>query len=343
MRHYINDTNATFDGTNMLLDTRVKDYRYDVDNERVGMQRYRNAYLAHMQLAPHVVSGQEWRAIVANFAEFFGRSATDWEKPTDEMKVKLQSKEGLRPEERWQRRHLQACVFCARSHWVEELHSEFLAGKDCFMNNPDAVWELLDVEDYHKRWPKIPLEELESSAVIVAASGTAQENGKTEYKVLLHTRRVSPEQAAGRASVYVCSECKWAFGGPRPFLCKYALANDMWLGRWDPLFRDADKCPLSHQMLLALARVVSTKIVLRPDGSKNKSSDSTANWDFLFHQSGIVGTAERGLPLGASAFPVAEDQRLLRRQLCRRHRGWGPARAGQEVRVQDCQAQGRPP
>eukprot|EP00959_Pyramimonas_sp_CCMP1952_P220834 4617291-Pyramimonas_sp.AAC.1 len=65
----------------------------------------------------------------------------------------------------------------------------------------------------------------------------------------------------------------------------------MWLGRWGPLFRDADKCPLSYQMLLALARVVSTKIVLRPDGSKNETSDSTANWDFLSRQSGIVGTA----------------------------------------------------
>ena len=43
-------------------------------------------------------------------------------------------------------------------------------------------------------------------------------------------------------------------------------------------------------MLLALARVVTTKIVLRPDGSKN-CSDATANWDFLFHQSGIIGTA----------------------------------------------------
>ena len=44
-------------------------------------------------------------------------------------------------------------------------------------------------------------------------------------------------------------------------------------------------------MLLALARVVTTKVVLRPDGSKNKSSDASANWDFLFHQSGIIGTA----------------------------------------------------
>ena len=62
----------------------------------------------------------------------------------------------------------------------------------------------------------------------------------------------------------------------------------MWLGRWEPLFRDAN---VSHQMLLALARAVSTKVVLRPEG-KSRSNDTTENkWDFLFHQSGMIGSA----------------------------------------------------
>ena len=69
------------------------------------------------------------------------------------------------------------------------------------------------------------------------------------------------------------------FQGDDPHLCKYSLANDMWLGRWEPLFRDAN---LSHQMLLALARVVSTKIVLRPEGRTTAGSENNANWDFLF-------------------------------------------------------------
>ena len=34
-----------------------------------------------------------------------------------------------------------------------------------------------------------------------------------------------------------------------------------------------------------------TKVVLRPDGSKHANDDTTANWDFLCHQSGIIGTA----------------------------------------------------
>ena len=109
-----------------------------------------------------------------------------------------------------------------------------------------------------------------------------------QFHVLLHKRRVTEAQAGGQVPVHVCPECKDAIRSTAPWLCKYALANDMWLGRWDPLFHDAN---LSHQMLLALARVVTTKIVLRPDGTKSSSTGGTANWDFLFHQSGIVGTA----------------------------------------------------
>ena len=93
--------------------------------------------------------------------------------------------------------------------------------------------------------------ELEASSVAVQAPGKTKKV-PNEYQVLLHKRRVTEEQAAGRAPVHVCADCKEAFEGKKtePWLCKYALANDLWLGRWDPLFRDAN---LSHQMLLALA------------------------------------------------------------------------------------------
>ena len=44
-------------------------------------------------------------------------------------------------------------------------------------------------------------------------------------------------------------------------------------------------------MLLALARAVSTKVMLRPEG-KSRYNDTTENkWDFLFHQSGMIGSA----------------------------------------------------
>ena len=59
-------------------------------------------------------------------------------------------------------------------------------------------------------------------------------------------------QAAGDQDVHVCEDCHEAFQSQNPKLCRYALANHLWLGRWDPLFRGAN---LSHQMLLALARI----------------------------------------------------------------------------------------
>ena len=262
-----------------------------LDAEHGGRQRYRNAYLAMMQLAPHIVSGQEWRVIVANFSEFYCRSATDWENFTVGMKAMLSNGDKIPAELRWQPRQRTACVFCARAHWLEELHELFLAGDECFMAQPHKVWELLAVNRYADRWPLIAATgELEASAVKLLAPGPQHKKPRTvnEHQVLLHKRRVTDTQAAGEEAVHVCSDCREAFASEHPWLCKYALANDLWLGRWDPLFRDAN---LSHQMLLALARIVTTKIVLRPDRTKTSSASPTSNWDFLFHQAGMIGTA----------------------------------------------------
>ena len=45
-------------------------------------------------------------------------------------------------------------------------------------------------------------------------------------------------------------------------------------------------------MLLALARIVSTKVVLRPEAKVLRSElDKQNGWDFLFHQDGMVGSA----------------------------------------------------
>ena len=168
-----------------------------------------------MQLAPYVVGGQEWRAIVANFAEFYSRSATDWENFTPEMIAAFHSDEGLRREDRWMPRQIAACVFCARTYWLEQLHNLFLAGDECFMAKPNAVWKLLEVSRYAKRWPLIAeTGELEASSVTVQA--LEQKNKKPrrfcQYQVLLHKRRVTEAQAAGEASVHVCPDCKEAFG-----------------------------------------------------------------------------------------------------------------------------------
>ena len=65
---------------------------------------------------------------------------------TPELKAQLTSGQGIPRELRWQPRQRTACVFCARSHWLEELHDVFLAGEQCFMREPHRVWDLLSVK-----------------------------------------------------------------------------------------------------------------------------------------------------------------------------------------------------
>ena len=70
---------------------------------------------------------------------------------------------------------------------------------------------------------------------------------------------MSRAQAEGDEKVFVCPDCHDAFKLKNPQLCKFSLANHMWIGRWDPLFRHAN---IAHHMLLALARTVTTKVKL---------------------------------------------------------------------------------
>ena len=262
---------------------RREDWLDHVNIEHGGLQRYRNALFSQLALSPYVVKGQEWRAILANFSEFFARSAMDWENYSPQMEQSLQEGVGLAPSSRWAPRSRQACVFCARSMWREDLEEVFLAGPNCFMASPSLVAEMLDWKLYHEHWPDIPEAELKASAVNLRVGSS--ENYRL---VLLHKRRVSQAQASGEQEAFVCGDCYSAFQPTRPQLCRYSLANHLWLGRWDPLFRRAN---ISHQMLLALARIVTTKVVLRPEGRKTSQSGQQPSWDFLFHQSGMIGSA----------------------------------------------------
>lgn len=220
-----------------------EDWLKHVNEEHGGLQRYRDALFTLLSLSPYVVKGQEWRAILQNFSEFFARSSLDWENFTPEMQEAMASKGGVGPDERWVCRSRCACVFCARKHWREELHEVFLAGPDCFMESPAEVAKLLHWKAYHQHWPDIPEEELKASAVKLRIGDTEPR----EYQlVLLHKRRVSQAQADGDEKVFVCSDCHDAFKLRKPHLCKFCLANHMWIGRWDPLFRLAN---IAHQML----------------------------------------------------------------------------------------------
>ena len=236
-----------------------------IDQKHGGLQRYRNAMLVLESLCPHVVVGSEVRQSVRNYATFLREARMDWDGAED---ASLRCRLG--------------CCFCARSFWKEELWEVFLAGEQCFMLNPDAVWKFLSVERYTQQWPLIPEAELLASSVSVYGSFGQK------VQVLLHKRRVDGDMTCGNSPASVCRDCYYAFSPKQPKLCKFSLANDLWLGRPDPLLWQAN---MTHEMCLALARTVATKVVLRAGGAQQNGSSNGNQWDAAFHQSGYVGSS----------------------------------------------------
>ena len=246
------------------------EYREDllehIEEKHGGLQRYRNAMLMLESLCPHVVVGSEVRQYVSNYATFLRESKMDWEKGAhDSLRCRV------------------GCAFCARSFWKEELWEVHLTGELGFMQNADAVWKLLSVDRYQQRWPMIPAEEL-----LLASSVTVVGSDRQRVQVLLHKRRVTDDMACGKCPTLVCQDCWRAFSPKKPQLCRFALANDMWLGRIDPLLWQAN---MTHEMCLALARTVATKVVLRAGGAQQTGGNNGHQWDHAFHQSGYVGSS----------------------------------------------------
>ena len=69
---------------------------------------------------------------------------------------------------------------------------------------------------------------------------------------------------------------------------KFALANCLWLGRHPTILRETN---LAHQLLLALARVVSTKVYLSSKGKDEAARQQATAWRQKFLQTGMQGTA----------------------------------------------------
>ncbi|CAK0880981.1 unnamed protein product [Prorocentrum cordatum] len=180
-----------------------------------------------------------------------------------------------------------ACAFCAVQYWNDELTQEFIAGPNCFMKNPAKVAHLLSAEWYHEQWDLIPWEQLLASSVDLPHLGPDGETMMTT-PVLMHKRRVPEGACAGAKHVYVCHNCKDCYKGPTPRLSPSALSNYLWLGRHEPVFRDAS---LGHQLLLALGPVVSMKVYLSSKGVDERARQHAQTWTQQFLQQGMQGTA----------------------------------------------------
>ena len=94
--------------------------------------------------------------IVANLVEFYARSALDWENFTPTMTKTVAEGCSLGPDDRWEPRHRDACIFCARCHWREELTEEFLVGVGSFLKDQKKVFAMLSCDRYANRFALIP-------------------------------------------------------------------------------------------------------------------------------------------------------------------------------------------
>ncbi len=147
-----------------------------------------------------------------------------------------------------------------------------------YLQSPELVQKLLDVDRYRQRWPLIPCEQLHASSV--------QHPEHPEWRWLLHSRRVPvvapPEATAGtcgasqpaadrsggasqpaderppcagvgdaNALVWVCWDCLNDLCAKKPKMPLNALVNDNWIGRELMLVRNASK---ATKMLAPLGR-----------------------------------------------------------------------------------------
>ena len=152
----------------------------------------------------------------------------------------------------------------------------------------DHIQKLLNVERYIERWPLIPRAELHASSV--------QHPDDTSMRWLLNTQRVKRHlhacdkaggvaQPAGsvppsagigekKATAYMCKCCVDHLCISKPKMPPLALANDFFLGRHHPVFREAT---LATRMLASSARLLMRQLFLGRGASDEAHKGMTGN------------------------------------------------------------------
>ena len=136
---------------------------------------------------------------------------------------------------------------------------------------------IFDYKRYRARWPLLPLSELMHSCVSHPYGRYAD---GSPWLWLLHKASV-PAELTEDTRVWVCADCAGSLARKCPRVPKYALANDLWLGRVPAVFRP-DKKRLSAMtfMLLSLGRAVVQKVIAertKPQRPEEKQKGMRAN------------------------------------------------------------------
>lgn len=174
------------------------------------------------------------------------------------------------PQESGKFRHEACCVCCARRMWSEDLSLLILfqdpvLPEDDYYREPDVqslhgsqqerLCDLLGVERYLQRWPQLAecpraKRELQASAV--------QHPYLQDRYLLLH-KKAMPEDTKSAAKV--CRSCRSSLTSSTVALPRFALANDLWMGRPLPGLRNLSP---GTRRLLPLVRTCLQITVLQP-------------------------------------------------------------------------------
>ena len=249
----------------------------------------------NVQEGPRALTAAEKRHVVQSYARhetcsMVGSGHTSWPAPST-----LSS--GIFP------RQQAACAVCARLDWLEHRHefklfaapardAPIITASDSedereeapsrghtVSNRPSSidatrVDKLLSARRYCERWPQIPEQEVFASGV--------RHPIFPEMIWLLHSRRIrllppdcdqdaaSPVCAGTAdpdATCLLCKECLLDLTAAKPRMPKFALANDFFLGRQHPAYRNLSD---GMRWMLSLGRPVWRKVYL---GSAAQETD----------------------------------------------------------------------
>lgn len=106
--------------------------------------------------------------------------------------------------------------------------------------------------------------------------------------LFLHKRRVSQKAACGDQTILVCRDYHAAFSAKQPRLCKFSLANALWLDRPDPSLWEAK---MTHEMCLSLARTGATASTEPVGGKQRDAVRASSPHHCEFQQAGYVGSS----------------------------------------------------
>jgi len=182
-----------------------------------------------------------------------------------------------------------------------------------YIQSPEKVQQLLNVERYAERWPLIPVQELHASSV--------RHPNEKGWRWLLHSRRVPLTQEAEPTGgvlqpadmaeapmsagvgdpegfVWACWDCTSSLCRKKPEMPLNALANDNWIGREREHVRSASK---GTKMLSSLARCCWKQVRLGKGSPEVQQKAINGNTIFFAQPTADIPSMELPPPSDALA------------------------------------------